>query len=571
METIIQPPVSSASIGGEPIKFVDISPDGQFSVTAEAMSMLEKHQARKIAVVAVAGPHKTGKSFLCNRMLGRMNGFGIGSSAESGTSGIWMWSELIPVSGPDGADSGTDILLLDIEGLHSPQRSYDIDVKIFALTILLASNLVYNQIGNISDQALENLSMVLLLTNEIKVRHQHETGLEFKSFFPDFSWVLRDCSLDFKHLTPETYLEQCLEQERGFSDDTQKNAIRQSLKKFFPKIECMSMGRPVDDQGLLARLEELAYKDLKAEFRSICEQLVNKSIRVSPKVKSINNRPLTGYMLLGLALEYVDNFNRGESPVIMSAFERVVSIESERFLEQLYEETLARIHQRFDFAPRVADNATQFAELEVVYTNHEMDAYLEQLISECDLELARRLQNILSVRNLVEQRNDFEQRITNYFEANTKEENIIRSRKYCHSLLEQISSTYSDKMQELMNIQSISDLKADTISSMLAIYNKIIVTYNLYAQKDIPYRSEALADFLQATILDELHGVFCELDMAYQAHFTKEKITIQEQLRQNQKLQSIVESSADKLAYVKASRAGQQAERDTLQLQLDQE
>ena len=165
-----------------------------------------------------------------------------------------------------------------------------------------------------------------------------------------------------------------------------------------------------------------------------------------------------------------------------------------------------------------------------------MDAYLEQLIDECDLELAHRLENILSVRNLVEQRNDFEQRITNYFEANIKEENIIRSRKYCHSLLEQISTTYSGKMQELMNIQSISDLKADTISSMLSIYNKIIVTYNLYAQKDIPYRSEALADFLQATILDELHGVFCELDMAYQAHFTKEKITIQEQLRQNQKL-----------------------------------
>jgi len=59
--------------------------------------------------------------------------------------------------------------------------------------------------------------------------------------------------------------------------------------------------------------------------------------------------------------------------------------------------------------------------------------------------------------------------------------------------------------------------------------------------------------------------------MAYQAHFTKEKITIQEQLRQNQKLQSIVESSSDKLAFVKASRAGQQAEKDALQLQLDQE
>lgn len=53
------------------------------------------------------------------------------------------------------------------------------------------------------------------------------------------------------------------------------------------------------------------------------------------------------------------------------------------------------------------------------------------------------------------------------------------------------------------------------ISSIIQIYNKIIVTYNLYAHKDIPYRSEALADFLQATILDELQGVFCEVDMAY--------------------------------------------------------
>jgi hypothetical protein len=55
-----------------------------------------------------------------------------------GTSGIWMWSELIP------ADGDTDILLLDTEGLNSPERSYDIDVKLFTLSILLSSNFVYN-------------------------------------------------------------------------------------------------------------------------------------------------------------------------------------------------------------------------------------------------------------------------------------------------------------------------------------------------------------------------------------------------------------------------------------------
>jgi hypothetical protein len=43
-----------------------------------------------------------------------------------------------------------------------------------------------------------------------------------------------------------------------------------------------------------------------------------------------------------------------------------------------------------------------------VYTNKEMDTYLEELIDKCDQELSKRLKNILSIRNLVEVRNDFE-------------------------------------------------------------------------------------------------------------------------------------------------------------------
>jgi uridine kinase len=34
------------------------------------MFVLEKHQSRKIAVVAVGGPFKSGKSFLSNRIIG---------------------------------------------------------------------------------------------------------------------------------------------------------------------------------------------------------------------------------------------------------------------------------------------------------------------------------------------------------------------------------------------------------------------------------------------------------------------------------------------------------------------
>ena len=64
--------------------------------------------------------------------------------------------------------------------------------------------------GNISDQAWENLSMLEPLVNDIKFRNLNETGQEFKNFFPDFTWVLRDFSL-MSNTTPENYIEFILE------------------------------------------------------------------------------------------------------------------------------------------------------------------------------------------------------------------------------------------------------------------------------------------------------------------------------------------------------------------------
>lgn len=55
---------------GRPIKFIEVSDDGTLSVTAEAMGALEGHQNRKIAVVTFCGPVRSGKSYLCNRIMG---------------------------------------------------------------------------------------------------------------------------------------------------------------------------------------------------------------------------------------------------------------------------------------------------------------------------------------------------------------------------------------------------------------------------------------------------------------------------------------------------------------------
>ena len=115
-----------------------------------------------------------------------------------------MWNNLIPLN------DEVDALLLDTEGLGSTDREFETDIKIFALSILLSSTFVFNQIGHINEQSIEDLSVVLRLTDELRIRDNgglaEETGLEFKQFFPSFVWVLRDFGLDFKHLTPSLYL-----------------------------------------------------------------------------------------------------------------------------------------------------------------------------------------------------------------------------------------------------------------------------------------------------------------------------------------------------------------------------
>ena len=60
----------------------------------------------------------------------------------------------------------------------------------------------------------------------------------------------------------------------------------------------------------------------------------------------------------------------------MSCFERVVSIESDRFVESLYDQTITGINQKFDFGQKDEEKKMSdldisiiFEDLETVYSN----------------------------------------------------------------------------------------------------------------------------------------------------------------------------------------------------------
>jgi guanylate-binding protein 6 len=113
--------------------------------------------------------------------------------------------------------------LLDTEGLHSSERTTDVDLKIFALTVLLSSTFVFNQMGPINESSLTDLHLISNLVKLFGAKKDDSRAADFDSF-PDFYWCLRDfyhdISEDFN--SPKDYMESCLKPVMGVDQDTMK-------------------------------------------------------------------------------------------------------------------------------------------------------------------------------------------------------------------------------------------------------------------------------------------------------------------------------------------------------------
>ncbi|KAL1763547.1 guanylate-binding protein 1, partial [Sigmodon hispidus] len=186
---------------------------GQLTAKEEALRILSAIE-QPVVVVTIVGLYRTVKSYLMNKLAGKNTGFSLGSTVQSHTKGIWMWCI------PHPWKEDHTLVLLDTEGLGDVDKGNNQnDGWIFALAILLSSTFVYNSIGTINQQAIDQLHYVTELTDRIRIRSspaqgEMEDSDEFVSFFPDFVWTLRDFSLELKlngkPISPDEYLENSL-------------------------------------------------------------------------------------------------------------------------------------------------------------------------------------------------------------------------------------------------------------------------------------------------------------------------------------------------------------------------
>ncbi|XP_075799466.1 guanylate-binding protein 6-like isoform X1 [Microtus pennsylvanicus] len=322
----------------------------QLSVNQTAIEILD-NISQPVVVVAIVGLYRTGKSYLMNRLAEQNHGFPLGSTVQSKTKGIWMWCV------PHPTKPNHTLVLLDTEGLGDVEKGDPKnDSWIFALAVLLSSTLVYNSIGTINQQALEQLHYVTELTELIRTKSSPnpdgiKNSTEFVSFFPDFIWAVRDFMLeleiDGESVTEDEYLENALKLIPGDNPRIQaSNLSRECIRRFFPKRKCFVFDQPTHDKVLLRKLDTISEDQLDSMFLEQTSAFVS-YIFTHGKIKTLREGiRVTGNRLGTLVTTYVDAINSGVVPCLDDAVTTLAQRENSAAVQKAAEHYSEQMGQR---------------------------------------------------------------------------------------------------------------------------------------------------------------------------------------------------------------------------------
>lgn len=249
---------------------------------------------------------------------------------------MWLWKEPLISDLPEHKDM--DILIIDTEGFGGTEENINHDSKIFIFSLLLSTYFIYNSVGNIDENSLNSLSLIINLAKDIQLKSNvSNTNEDISILFPNFLWVVRDFALKLvdregNNIQAKEYLENALDFQKGISDSIEsKNRVRRLFKHFFKDRDCITLVRPCEKESDLQKINEIPNEELRNEFIT---QTKNSRLKIIKKVKSktLNGKFINGEMMVELCKAYVQAINNGGLPNIENAWKYVVKNECYKLL-----------------------------------------------------------------------------------------------------------------------------------------------------------------------------------------------------------------------------------------------
>ncbi|XP_069862423.1 guanylate-binding protein 7-like [Dipodomys merriami] len=509
----------------------------QLMVNPKAIKVLEAI-TQPVVVVAIVGMYRTGKSYLMNRLAGYNQGFHLGSTVRSQTKGIWMWCVTHPVK------TNFTLVLLDTEGLGDVEKGDPKnDSWIFALSILLSSTFVYNSMGTINQQALDQLHYVTELTELIRTKStkksdEMDDSDEFVSFFPDFVWVVRDFILELKlddqPITEDEYLENALKLIPGMNPKIRNaNLPKECIRHFFPKRKCFVFDRPTTEKELLIHIEDLPEDQLDCNFQVQSKNFCS-YIFANAKPKNLREGIIVTGKRLGTLVEtYVNAINSGAVPCLENAVTTLAQRENSAAVQKAADHYSQHMAQKLRLP---TEDLQELLDVHVACEREAIAVFMELSFKDDKWEFQQDLMNTIGRK---------------------KEDFILQnedtSGKYCQKELNKIS-------------QSLMESISNGTFSIPGGYNlylegkkKVEQDYRLVPRKGVK-ANEVLQTFLQSQDAIEksiLHSDKALTDAekaraaelaAREAAEKKQEMLRQEQKEQQQKMEAHIKSYNETMA-----------------------
>lgn len=352
----------------------------------DSTAALLRNLKRPVAVLCVAGPSRSGKSFILNDVLGRADAFELGHTGNAKTMGIWLWSHPFKSTAmrPDGTQLDVDVLLLDTEGIEHLNAAARHDNSIFVLSMLLSSLFVFNQLGTPKAEHFERLELVANLTQSISVREGVQNASdELKRVLPAFVWLVRDAVLDTtgaRSMRDEFVALHAAAMARD-SNSTGARAFTM-LFTDFPSFHAYGLPPPSEEDEVMHNLDNPAYRDrISKTFLQEATVFKSQLLRwLQPKCAVDRSGQLqatvSGAQLEALLRAYVDALSQGAIPDVGTAWQRALT----------HSLSVARDAGTAAFAAHVATAAQQrqpCLEADEVRAVHEAAVHAAELAFEC--------------------------------------------------------------------------------------------------------------------------------------------------------------------------------------------
>mgnify|MGYP002714385969 CR=1 FL=1 len=214
--------------------------------------------------------------------------------------------------------------MLDTEGFAATNISENYDAKIFAVSTLLSSTLLYNSVKIIDQSDIDYLELLARRTQlfALKAVMAPRTNLSIHDFrepqnsiieldsqilqFPSLIWVIQDFVQDVQgEKNCKNWLMKLLSTH---TRETESYSI--SLKDIFPSVDCHTLFIPSANKYHLADLSRADEQDLLSDYRKERDELIVKlSHMIRPKYR--DSIPMTGTELVHIFRVLVNAANSG--------------------------------------------------------------------------------------------------------------------------------------------------------------------------------------------------------------------------------------------------------------------